>query len=62
MFMLKKAWEDVSKQCIVNCFRKADISKESQEDVINEADNPFAGIFADNDDSLEDLEFNLNQL
>ena len=64
LFLLKKAWQDVSEQCIINCFRKADISKESQEDVINEADNPFADIFVDGDDdgSFEDLEINLNQL
>ena len=31
----------LSKQYIINCFRKSGISKESQEDVINEVDNPL---------------------
>lgn len=63
MLVLKKLKEDISKQCIVNCFRKAECRKESQEYIINKADNPFVGRFVDGvDDNLEDFEFSLNQL
>lgn len=57
--MLRKSWDDVSEQTIVNCFRKAGISPEHQNDAQDESDDPFSSL---DDDSLADLDFNLEQL
>ena len=62
MVMLRKSWDDVSEQTIVNCFRKAGISEKSQEHVVDEDDDPFRSLCTDVDDSIADLEFNLDQL
>ena len=59
--MLRKSWDDVSEQTIVNCFRKAGISEKSQE-AVDEDDDPFRSLCTDVDDSIADLEFNLDQL
>ena len=42
MMMLKSAWQQVKDSTVQGCFRKAGISRGSQEDVLTEADNPFA--------------------
>ena len=41
MQMLVSAWDALSTQTIVNCFRKSGISTESQETAIAEDDDPF---------------------
>ena len=41
MQMLVSAWNSVSTETILNCFRKAGISPENQEAAITEEDDPF---------------------
>ena len=41
MTMLVAAWDGVSESTVVNCFKKAGICKESQENSINDDDDPF---------------------
>ena len=41
MQMLASAWDALSTQTIVNCFRKSGISTESHETAIAEDDDPF---------------------
>lgn len=62
MVMLRKSWDDVSEQTIVNCFRKAGISRELQESAVDESDDPFRSLSTDVDDSIGELEFDLDQL
>ena len=49
--MLVSAWDALSTQTIVNCFRKSGISTESQETVIAEDDDPFREL----QDEIDDL-------
>ena len=51
MQMLVSAWDALSTQTIVNCFRKSGISTESQETVIVEDDDPFREL----QDEIDDL-------
>ena len=44
LYMLKKAWDDVSNQTFTNCFRKSGISEKDAEKAINEEDDPFKGL------------------
>ena len=62
MVMLRKSWDDVSEQTIVNCFRKDGISEKSQEHAADEDDDPSRSLCTAVDDSIADLEFNLDQL
>ena len=41
MQMLVSTWDALTTETIVNCFRKAGISTESQEAAVAEEDNPF---------------------
>lgn len=50
MELLSSSWEDVSKETVVNCFRKAKISAEDQIDAIEDNDDPFKDL---NDDLAE---------
>ena len=51
MQMLVSAWDALSAQTIVNCFRKSGISSESQETAIAEDDYPFREL----QDEIDDL-------
>ena len=42
--MLVSAWNAVSTETIVNCFRKAEISTANQEAAIANEDDPFKGL------------------
>ena len=48
--MLVSAWDALSRQTIVNCFRKSGISTESQEADIAEDDDPFRELQDETDD------------
>ena len=50
MQMLVSAWDALSTQTIVNCFRKSGISTESQEIAIAEDDDPFRELQDETDD------------
>ena len=50
MQMLVSAWDALSTQTIVNCFRKSGTSTESQETAIAEDDDPFRDIQNEIDD------------
>ena len=50
MQMLVSAWDALSRQTIVNCFRKSGISTESQEADIAENDDPFRELQDETDD------------
>ena len=41
MVMLNNAWNDVTPETIVNCFRKAGLSPYSQEQAVHDLDDPF---------------------
>ena len=49
--MLVSAWDALSTQTIVNCFRKSGISTKSQETTIVEDDDPFRELL----DKIDDL-------
>ena len=51
MQMLVSAWDALSTQTIVNCFRKSGICTESQETAIAEGDDPFQEL----QDEIDDL-------
>ena len=51
MQMLVSAWDLLSTQTIVNCFRKSGISTENQETAIAEDDDPFREL----QDEIDDL-------
>ncbi|XP_057299424.1 tigger transposable element-derived protein 4-like [Hydractinia symbiolongicarpus] len=44
MYMLRKAWDDVSNKTFTNCFRKSGISQKDAERAINEDDDPFKSL------------------
>ena len=44
MKILVSSWEAVSAQIIVNCFRKARITSESQNAAITDADDQFSDL------------------
>ena len=48
--MLVSAWDALSTQTVVNCFRKSGISTESQESAIAEDDDPFRELQDETDD------------
>ena len=51
MQMIVSAWDALSTQTIVNCFRKSGLSTESQETTIAEDDDPFREL----QDEIDDL-------
>ena len=42
MAMLEQSWSALPDTTVINCFKKAGISKESQQDSIQDTDDPFA--------------------
>ena len=42
--MLETAWNAVSNNTFTNCFKKAGISEKEVEKVLNDEDDPFAGL------------------
>ena len=44
MDLLVTAWDRVSTETIKNCFKKAGISRETQENAINDSDDPFKAL------------------
>ena len=42
MAMLDQLWSALPDTTVINCFKKAGISKESQQDSIQDTDDPFA--------------------
>ena len=58
MQMLVSAWDALSTQTIVNCFRKSGISTESQETAIAEDNDPFREL-QDETDDLRSVQPNL---
>ena len=41
MQLLVSAWNDVSKETVINCFRKVNISKKDQKNAVNDVDDPL---------------------
>ena len=52
MYMLKKAWDNISNQTFTNCFRKSGISEKDAEKAMNDEEDPFKGL--EDDDAEED--------
>ena len=59
MTMLEKAWNAVSNKTFTNCFKKAGISEKEVEKVLNDEDDPFAGLDEIEEDTVQTLEANL---
>ena len=45
--LLVPSWNDVTKTTVANCFRKAKIPKENQNDAVADIDDPFRGLQED---------------
>ena len=52
MQLLVSAWNDVSKETVINCFRKANISEKDQMNVVNDVDHTFKEL----NESLKELQ------
>ena len=59
MTMLEKAWNAVSNKTFINCFKKAGIYEKEVEKVLNDEDDPFAGLNEIEEDTVQSLEANL---
>ena len=59
MTMLEKAWNAVSNKTFTNCFKKAGISEKEVEKVLNDEDDPFAGLDEIEEDTVQALKANL---
>ena len=59
MVMLEKAWNAVSNKTFSNCFKKAGISEEEVERVLNDEDDPFTGLDDIEEDTVQTLEANI---
>ena len=44
IYYIVTAWDRVSTETIKNCFKKAGISRETQENAINDSDDPFKAL------------------
>lgn len=64
MYMLKKAWDDVSNKTFTNCFRKSGISQKDAARAINEEDDPFKGLGDEDveEDAIQTLNADLSVL
>ena len=60
--MLKRSQNEIIEKTIQNCFRKAEVSVQSQESAMDENDNLLKEVLYDNDDPIRELDFDLNQL
>lgn len=56
MIMLKTAWDSVSSETIVNCFRKSGISEVARNGAMDENDDPFKDTEIDQSDSDDENE------
>ena len=56
MTMLEKAWNAVSNKTFTNCLKKAGISEKEVEKVLNDEDDPFAGLNKIEEDTVQSLE------
>ena len=52
MQLLVSAWNDVSKEAVINCFRKANISEKIQMNAVNDVGDPFKEL----NESLKELQ------
>ena len=59
MTMLEKAWNAVSNKTFTNCFKKAGISEKDVEKMLNDEDDPFAGLDEIEEYTVQTLEANL---
>ena len=59
MTMLKKVWNAVLNKTFTNCFKKAGISEKKVEKVLNDKDDPFAGLDEIEEHTVQTLEANL---
>ena len=59
MMMLEKTCNGVSNKTFTNCFNKAGISEKEVEKVLNNEDDPFAGLDEIEEDTVQILEGNL---
>ena len=59
MTMLEKTWNAVSNKTFTNCFKKAGISEKDVEKVLNDEDDPFAGLGEIEEYTVQTLEANL---
>ena len=59
MTMLTKAWNAVSNKIFTNCFKKAGISENEVGKVLNDEDDPFAGLDEIEEDTVQTLKANL---
>ena len=57
--MLEKAWNAVSNKTFTNCFKKAGIFEKEVEKVLNDEDDPFAGLDEIEEDTVQTLKANL---
>ena len=59
MIMLEKAWNAVLNKTFANCFKKAGIFEKEVERVLNNEDDPFAGLDDIEEDTVQTLEANI---
>ena len=52
MTALEKAWNAVSNKNFTNCFKKAGISEKELEKLLNDEDDPFAGLDEIDEDTV----------
>ena len=57
--MLEKAWNAVLNKTFTNCFKKVGISEKEVEKVLDDEDEPFAGLDEIEEDTVQTLEANL---
>ncbi|XP_057290295.1 tigger transposable element-derived protein 4-like [Hydractinia symbiolongicarpus] len=63
MYMLRKAWDDVSNKTFTNCFRKSGISQKDAERAINEDDDPFKSLTSEvEEDPIPTLDAELSYI
>ncbi|XP_057305268.1 tigger transposable element-derived protein 4-like [Hydractinia symbiolongicarpus] len=63
MYMLRKAWDDVSNKTFTNCFRKSGISQKDAERAINKDDDPFKSLTSEvEEDPIPTLDAELSYI
>ena len=56
MQLLQSSWSEISETTVKNCFKKAGISEAAAEEALNDQDDPFKDLSADElEDTIEDL-------
>lgn len=61
MTMLRQSWDSIPNQTFTNCFKKARMSTEAAERVLNDQDDPFAGLDIE-ENIVKELETDLEKL